>query len=918
MKSHLLEYAEVDLDLYRITRFETAQHLVAVPNWTFSWNSSYTFEGVANANLPSGLGGRFIKSTGNPTLLRWTFPPSLQDLSTVIMFRPQVMPRTLGLIARGSGGDGTHTGYLARLTGTTIELGKLVSAVFTSFATVDFSVSAFENVWLRFDAINITGPGVLLRAKAWKGVLSDEPSLFSIFHEDLTSPLTSSGLHGIFGSTSSGSVDQIIGHYRARSMFGSTIETSRFVQGGADYAYPAVEAIPSLEAISVSAAVLSLGEDLGQRATVNVQLRDHRGADSGELFNSGMFWSKFRARNLFRRGQPLRVVRKTLENDIPAETRHYVLDSFNGPTPDGKFTFQAKDILKFADNDRAQAPRINDGFLSATLTVGGTSATLLPTGVGNLQYSASGYVNIGGKEIAAFTRSGDVLTLTRAQFGTVAVEHAAEDRVQECLHINGEDPAFIANLLLTSYADVNSSYIPLSEWQTEVDTYLARLYTRLIPEPLGVNRLLSELITEAGLVMWEDSKEKKIRLKVLRGIPTNAFEYNEDNIMSGSINVSEQRDRLITQSWTYYGVRNPLESDEERNNFRGSLATINEEEESNNGSAVIKKIFAKWIPSFAEDTAQRLNDLVLGRFSIPPRKVSFSVLRNSGVNEPREGEGYRFRYSGARDEAGDSVNIPIQVVSVNPMPDRWQVTAEEMLFKQFDPQDLIDRVITVTSNTLNFNLRQVHDSIYPELTDQDVLDGVNLTVIVNDGAIIGSSVADPDTPSFHAGESADWPVGFPITLKLNGRIQGKGGDGGDRTGDMDGQPGCLALYTRFALDVEYGVNAEIWSGAGGGGASVACGGGGGAGLTPGTGGEKYPDTPPSGVGQPGTTEAGGAGGTDPDGPDGGDGGGPGLDGQDGELFFIVGTGGVAGVAIDGVSFLNVVSGTVDVRGSTIN
>ena len=73
--------------------------------------------------------------------------------------------------------------------------------------------------------------------------------------------------------------------------------------------------------------------------------------------------------------------------------------SFTGPDRTGKYTIFAKDALKFADGDRAQAPLPSNGFLSAGINADDLLITLLPAGVGD-EYPDSGYVNIGGKEIA--------------------------------------------------------------------------------------------------------------------------------------------------------------------------------------------------------------------------------------------------------------------------------------------------------------------------------------------------------------------------------------------------------------------------------------------------------------------------------------------------------------------------------------
>ena len=110
------------------------------------------------------------------------------------------------------------------------------------------------------------------------------------------------------------------------------------------------------------------------------------------------------------------------------ETRHFVVESFDGPTPDGSFSIIGKDPLKLLDGDRAQAPMPNNGFLVGDITDTDTTLTLSPTGIGDAEYPASGYLNIGGAEIVQFTRSGETVTIVaRGQLGTTAQAHQAQD-----------------------------------------------------------------------------------------------------------------------------------------------------------------------------------------------------------------------------------------------------------------------------------------------------------------------------------------------------------------------------------------------------------------------------------------------------------------------------------------------------------
>src|SRR5690606_5770946 len=213
-------------------------------------------------------------------------------------------------------------------------------------------------------------------------------------------------------------------------------------------------------------------------------------------------------------------------------------------------------------------------------------------------------------------------------------------------------PAEIIYDLLTTYANVPATFIDLDEWEEEIDSFLGVLYTRMIAEPTGVEKLVNELIQQAGLILWWDNIARKVRLQVLKGIVTDTFEYNEENIIDGSILVEEQREKLITEVWTYYGVRKPLEGLEEPNNYRSAIIYANGEQSALNGSPVIKKIFGTWIPTFGQLAAERTNLLHAGRFIRPPRKVMFAVPRHTDIPLPVEAGGYKFRYHGGQDEIG--------------------------------------------------------------------------------------------------------------------------------------------------------------------------------------------------------------------------------------------------------------------------
>src|SRR5690606_30186679 len=145
--------------------------------------------------------------------------------------------------------------------------------------------------------------------------------------------------------------------------------------------------IPSVKVVRTTPQLIAPGDNLGQRESVTIQFTDHLHSDAEfdpyldergyDAFNRGTFWGRFRARNPNLQGLPLRVLRGRLGDALEDyETLHYVIESatLSGDT----YTVVAKDHLKIFDGDRAQAPRMSRGTLSAAIDDNDGSLTLSP------------------------------------------------------------------------------------------------------------------------------------------------------------------------------------------------------------------------------------------------------------------------------------------------------------------------------------------------------------------------------------------------------------------------------------------------------------------------------------------------------------------------------------------------------------
>jgi hypothetical protein len=706
-----------------------------------------------------------------------------------------------------------------------------------------------------------------------------------------------------------------------------------------------IEAIPSLQSVDTTPSRISLGEDLGQRASVNLSFSDHPHSDIGpgfdpypetrdyDPFGQGTFWGKFRGRFPNLRSCALRVIRGFLGDALSdMETRHYIVDSFSGPTLEGEFTVIGKDTLKLLDADRAQAPAPSQGFLGSDISSGAGTAGLSPSGIG-ASYPSSGYASIGGKEIVHYTRSGDTLTLTsRGQYNTDAIAHDAGDRVQWCLRYLAEDASDIIYDLMTTYGGVATAQIPLSEWQDETATFNRQLYTALIAEPTSVRQLVGELVEQAGLAIWWDDIGEEVRLQVLREIPSDAALYDGGIVLKDTLTLDEQPDKRISQVWTYYAQRNPLAQDDP-DNYRQVEITVDEDAETFYGSSAIKKILSRWIAFGGSTIAERLNDIQLGRYRDPPRKVGFQLFR-SDTELIEAGGGYQLAALPIQNVDGSAARLPFQVTRLRAEADRYLAEGEEIRWKSFDAADLSNRTINISADVNAVTLRDMHDALFPKAVAGDTV-----TFIVSSGVVVGST-----TTTHPAITVGSWKTGVTINIEIHGSVRGVGGRGGvGANGDGDisgttGEKGGPALYTRFPVTCVVFPGGKIWAGGGGGGGS-GCriyddhrggGGGGGSGVPGGHGG----NGPGNGEsGHPGNESSGGQGGrawtSDSffSGPGlsnyrGGPGGGPGQAGQTGDdnepaADINAGPGGAAGNAIDGASYV-ALTNNGDIRGLRVN
>ena len=679
-------------------------------------------------------------------------------------------------------------------------------------------------------------------------------------------------------------------------------------EGMSEYGY----VLPSLRGMSIAPLMINLaGMDsgaspFGQRDTCSLQLDDFLHSDllvdkyRTERSASGTFWGRWLARNPYFESMQIEVhqgVRGQAVEDM--ETRHYVIDRISGPS-DGRVTMVAKDLFSRVESRKALAPKasrceLRIGFESDH---GGTFEAV-PAELADTEYPVGEFYIAINDEILLVDRpngSSVIDIVERGALGTEAEKHDAGDKVQLVLTYTGQQAQAIVADLLENYAGIDPSYIPISDWNTEMAAR-PELLSAHIAEPTPVETLVGELCEQIGFSVWPDVVDNEIKLAVLQP-DNNPLPIVTDNdwMLEGSYSSRRMIEQRVSQVWVYYGQRNPLESQSDPVNYRARrvFADPSAEGADQYGSPAIKEVFSRWIPQFAGNTATQTGDRILSLFRDPPLRIQFDLHRS------REGElsvADQFSVQ-TRDEQSDDGVVRSRTfapIQLSRSAERIRVTAQQI---SFFFGEATDRTLLIESVAQNYNIRDTYSLIYGTPPD-----GERVTVRVLNGVTVGSD--DPADPAMNTGS---WPpnVELRIEIESGARIVGAGGNGG--APGFDGVDGGTGLFVAAPVYID-NLGTIAGGGGGGGGAldtvgdlTASASGGGGAGVDPGTGNE------------PGTDTTGGPGGFQQIiGPgvepviviaNGGNGGDLGQPGGDGFAANSLGTiGGAAGAAIDGTGLV---------------
>jgi len=594
--------------------------------------------------------------------------------------------------------------------------------------------------------------------------------------------------------------------------FDKTTKTYVFSEQNADLPI-GLSTIPLLKSVNFASQEITPGKGLGVRGSVTAKFLDAPFPDTEidpywsertyDTTNSGTFWGKFKARNPYYENRVLRVRRGYLTavfdwgNFVDSV---YVVDKLDGISKNNDVTVVAKDILKLADDKKALFPRPSTGQLSADINTSDTSITMTPSGVGS-NYAASGKVAISG-EVMSFTRSGDVLTVTRAQSNTEAANHTLGDTVQQVGIYTNQKIHYVINDLLDVYAGIDSAYIPYSDWVVEATAYLAGVWSAEITEPTGINTLLGEL-TEQGLCrIWWDELDQEIKFRAVKPLPGGLSTLTDSsNFLTKSIDVKTDTAQRISTVLVYFAQKKPTEKLDDLKNYELRVATSDTDASSalKYGTNPIKKIFSRWFKKTSLGRVNALSDSLLKTNLNPPRIIEFNLTPSLQL---KVGDLFYANTRKIQGLSGANIDVPMEVVYAQPT-DKDDIKYKAQEVSTAIPLSNVYPVPITDDSDVN-----LYDYFVAEFGAPDAGITVDFTVLA------GSLISSSSTAGYAITNPNTWPSGCTLNLLIEAGavVAGRGGDGGDGivltstgsvvTNETDGEDGGNALITSYALNIE--------------------------------------------------------------------------------------------------------------------
>jgi hypothetical protein len=412
---------------------------------------------------------------------------------------------------------------------------------------------------------------------------------------------------------------------------------------------------PCLMGIERAPTRMGLGVGLGYRAAIQVRLKDFAHHDRGtDLYTAnrqytpeeqGTFWGKFLTRNKYYQGRELVLYTGYLTETgaydaANFQTRTYIIERIDGPDRAGNVTITAKDVLKFADDDRSQVPEPTIATLNAVLTdiqIGTVAVLDLETS----KFATSGFARFGREIFAYSARTVSSITISaRAQKGTTADAHKIGDNIQFCMVWDEVNVVTILQQLLdvayqttpgfTRNAGLATVWLDLTGWTAEKVAWLNSVnLTSVLSEPVGVRTLIEELVENCLFSIWWDELATVVRIKAVSPNQSVGTLTDQNNLLADTVAVKDDPAQRVTQVWVWYAPDDWTEKEAWNYQYLYIQLDVDAEGIDKYDETKARIIRSRWIPSAA--LSIQLAGRTLTLFKDNPRVIQFSLDAKDSV-----------------------------------------------------------------------------------------------------------------------------------------------------------------------------------------------------------------------------------------------------------------------------------------------
>lgn len=447
---------------------------------------------------------------------------------------------------------------------------------------------------------------------------------------------------------------------------------------------------PWLKSVSMRSATVNIsGFDknmvgIGKRGTVSAKLMDaphhDRGIDkyqAGRVDGTaqvdegpyspqdrGTHFGKLKHRFPFYAGRPMRVIDAYLDGGVItiSKTRHYIITDINGPDAKGNVEIKGKDILDLADDKRAVVPKAVRGVLEADIDKVATEFTLLPAGIGDVDYPATGWGVI-KSELINYTRVGDVVTIVeRGVSGTSISSASAGDSFLLSFSVRRRRADLVIQDIL-AIAEIDPAFIPVAKWQAEFDRWGSNLLLSAdITKSEGANKLLGE-IAILGISLWWDDVLQEIGLKINRPPDEDIVLDVSDNADIKAITQFDENDKRLTEVAFFSAPTDPTKVGTDGNNFSRQYYSVDQDAKSalQYDDTKVRQIFSRWLNHGNDSLVRILSKRIVNRFRDVPVTFDITIDAETDVSLT---DVIRLSSRVNQDDTGNPVSRLMQCVAI--------------------------------------------------------------------------------------------------------------------------------------------------------------------------------------------------------------------------------------------------------------